>query len=90
MVSDIFKVFSLLAILISCLGLFGLSVYSAELRVKKIGIRKTLGASAAGIIRLLIKEFLKWVIIANIIAWPIAYFAMSNWLQNFTYRINIE
>ncbi len=89
-VSDIFKVFSLFAIIISCLGLFGLSVYSAELRIKEIGIRKAVGATAPGIVGLLTKEFMVWVIIANIIAFPIAYFAINNWLNNFAYRISIE
>ncbi len=89
-VSDIFKVFSVLAILISCLGLFGLSVYSAELRIKEIGIRKAVGATTSGIVTLLTKEFMVWIIIAIIIAYPIAFFAMNNWLKNFAYRISIE
>ncbi len=87
--SDVFKIFALFAILISCLGLFGLSTYSAELRVKEIGVRKVLGASLSSIVLLLSKEIVRWMILANIIALPIAWFAMNNWLQNFAYRINI-
>ncbi|MDH5468894.1 MAG: ABC transporter permease, partial [Candidatus Aminicenantes bacterium] len=78
-----------LAILIACLGLFGLASFTAEKRTKEIGIRKVLGASVSGIVLLLTKEFTKWVIVANLIAWPIAYFVMSRWLQNFAYHINI-
>jgi len=86
----IFSNFGVLAIFISCLGLSGLASFTAEQRTKEIGIRKALGASISGIIFLLSKEFTKWVLIANLIAWPVAYFAMNQWLQNFAYRINIE
>jgi len=86
----IFSNFGVLAIFISCLGLSGLVSFTAEQRTKEIGIRKALGASISGIIFLLSKEFTKWVLIANLIAWPVAYFAMNQWLQNFAYRINIE
>jgi putative ABC transport system permease protein len=82
--------FSLLAILIGCLGLFGMSSYSAERRTREIGIRKVLGASVAGITFLLSREFTKWVLVANVIAWPLAYYAMSRWLENFAYRANIN
>jgi len=78
-----------LAIFIACLGLFGLASFTAEKRTKEIGIRKVLGASVSGIVFLLTKEFTKWVIVANLIAWPVAYFVMSSWLQNFAYHINI-
>ena len=78
-----------LAIFIACLGLFGLASFMAEKRTKEIGIRKVLGASISGIVLLLTKEFTKWVILANLIAWPIAYFVMRGWLQNFAYHINI-
>jgi putative ABC transport system permease protein len=87
--SQIFSYFTFLAIFIACLGLFGLASFTAEKRTKEIGIRKILGASVSGIISLLSKEFTKWVLVANIIAWPIAYLAMNRWLQNFAYRINI-
>ncbi len=86
---QIFTVVTFLAIFIACLGLFGLAAFEALQRTKEMGIRKVLGASATGIIVLLSKEFTKWVLLANIIAWPVAYFAMSRWLQNFAYRINI-
>ena len=81
--------FAALAIFISCLGLFGLSAYIAESRVKEIGVRKVLGASALNITRLLSFDFIKLVIVSIIIATPIAWYAMSRWLQNFAYRINI-
>ncbi len=88
--SKIFSYFSILAILIACLGLFGLASYTAEQRTKEIGIRKVLGASISGIMKLLTEEFSKWILFANIIAWPVAYFAMSKWLQGFAYRTSIE
>jgi putative ABC transport system permease protein len=78
-----------LAIFISCLGLFGLASFMAQRRTKEIGIRKILGASGTRICLLLSREFLKWVILANFIAWPIAYIFMQQWLQNFAFRINI-
>jgi len=73
-----------MAIFLSCLGLFGLSSYAIERRIKEIGIRKVLGASVSGIVKMLVKDFMKLVIIANIIAIPIAYFFM-NWLIHFIY-----
>ena len=85
---EIFTVFSVLAIFIACLGLFGLAAFTAERRTKEIGIRKVLGASVPGIVMLLSKEFTRWVLVANIIAWPLAYYFMSNWLQNFAYRMD--
>jgi putative ABC transport system permease protein len=78
------------AIFISCLGLLGLASYTAEQRTKEIGIRKILGSSVAGIMLLLSKEFIKWVLLANLIAWPVAYFAVKNWLQNFASRTDIQ
>lgn len=85
----VFGAFAILAIFIACLGLFGLAIFAAEQRIKEIGIRKVLGASVLKIFMLLSKEFIRWVLLANFIAWPIAYFAMNRWLQNFAYRINI-
>ena len=82
--------FSGLTIFIACLGIFGLASYSAERRTKEIGIRKVLGASVTRIIFLLSTGFTKWIIFANLISWPIAYYAMYRWLQNFAYRININ
>jgi putative ABC transport system permease protein len=87
--SKIATTFSILAILIACLGLLGLAAFVTEQRTKEIGIRKVLGASILEIILLLSKEFVKWVLIANIIAWPLAYYVMNNWLNNFAYRINL-
>jgi len=86
---NIFKYFSLLAIIIACQGLFGLAAYIAEQRTREIGIRKVVGASVLNIVSLLSGEFIKLVLFANIIALPIAYFAMNKWLQDFAYRINI-
>ncbi|MDB4920014.1 ABC transporter permease [Mucilaginibacter sp.] len=85
--SQIINSFTLVAILISCLGLFGLAAFSAEQRNKEIGIRKVLGASVSGIVRLLSKDFLILVIISFIIATPIAWYGMSKWLQAFAYKI---
>ena len=83
-------IFSGLAIFIACLGLFGLASFVTEQRKREIGIRKVLGASVFEIINMLSKEFTKWVLIANLIAWPAAYFIMDNWLTNFAYRTNID
>ncbi|HLG41133.1 MAG TPA: FtsX-like permease family protein, partial [Chitinophagaceae bacterium] len=81
--------FTIIAILISCLGLFGLATFSAEQRIKEIGVRKVLGASVGSIVGLLSKEFLKLVLIAVVIASPVAWWAMNKWLQDFAYRTNI-
>ena len=86
---QIFNYFTLIAIFISCLGLFGLASFTAEQRTREIGIRKVLGASISGILMLISREFVKWVLAANVIAIPIAYIAMNRWLQNFAYRIPI-
>jgi len=83
---NIFGYFAGLAIVISCLGLFGLASFMAEKRTKEIGVRKVLGASIGGIAVLLAKEFTKWVIVANAVAWPLAYWAMKEWLTGFAYR----
>ncbi len=83
-------VFSILAIFISCLGLFGLAAYTAEKRTKEIGIRKVLGASVKGLAGLLSKEFLQLVAISCLIAFPAAWWMMKDWLDGYTYRINIS
>ena len=82
--------FTIIAILISCLGLFGLATFSAEQRTKEIGVRKVLGASVGNVISLLSKEFLKLVFIAIVIASPVTWFVMNKWLQDFAYRTNIS
>jgi len=87
--AQIFKYFAAIAIFVGCLGLFGLASFVAQQKTKEIGIRKVLGASVAGIVGLMSKDLIKLVLIANLIAWPIAYFAMNRWLQEFAYRINI-
>ena len=84
-----FTTFSLLAIFIASLGLFGLASLISEWRTKEIGIRKVFGASVSGIVFMLSKEFTKWVVISNAVAWPFAYYVMNIWLQNFAYRVNI-
>jgi putative ABC transport system permease protein len=83
----ILKVFVGLAVFLSCLGLFGLSAYIAVQKTKEIGIRKVLGAKASEIVVLLSKDFSKWVLLANLFAWPAAYFVSEKWLQGFAYRI---
>jgi putative ABC transport system permease protein len=85
----LFTVFSFLTVFVACLGLFGLAAFSAERRTKEIGIRKALGASVTGIVRLLCKEIVILVVIANAIAWPIAYLAIGRWLETFAYRTQI-
>jgi putative ABC transport system permease protein len=90
LVSKLSKIFASLAIIISCLGLFGLAAYSAERRVKEIGIRKVLGASVPGIAGLLSRDFLILVLLSCTVAFPIAYWAMYNWLSAYQYRITIN
>jgi len=88
--SQIINAFTLMAIVISCLGLFGLAAFSAEQRSKEIGVRKVLGASVTGIVQLLSKDFVQLVLIALVIATPIAWWGMSKWLQAFEYRVTIS
>jgi ABC-type antimicrobial peptide transport system permease subunit len=90
LVGKLSKIFAVLAIIISCLGLFGLAAYTAERRTKEIGIRKVLGATITGITSLLSKEFLLLVMISALVAFPLAWFFMHNWLQNYAYRISIS
>jgi putative ABC transport system permease protein len=85
----IFLTFSALAVLIACLGLLGLASFTAEQKTKEIGIRKVLGASEASIVQLLSMEFIRLVLLAGLIAWPLAYLAMHSWLGNFAYRIKM-
>ncbi|PWT78261.1 MAG: acetylornithine deacetylase [Bacteroidetes bacterium] len=90
LISKLSRVFAALAILISCMGLFGLSAYTAERRTKEIGVRKVLGASIASITALLSKDFIRLVAISCVLAFPITWWAMHNWLQNYQYRIEIS
>jgi putative ABC transport system permease protein len=88
-IGTIIRYFAFLAIVVSCLGLFGLASFTAERRTKEIGIRKVLGATGPTIVWLFSQEFSRWILAANIIAWPAAYFAVSKWLEGYRYRISI-
>ena len=87
-IGRVFTYFSILCIFIACLGLFGLASYTAEQRTKEISIRKVMGASVSSIVFILSREFSVWVILSNIIAWPLAYLALTKWLQNFAYSVD--
>ncbi len=86
----VFGIFTFLSVFVGCLGLFGLAMYTAERRITEIGVRKILGASVQGLVALLSKDFIKLVLVALIIASPIAWWAMNKWLQDFAYRITIQ
>jgi putative ABC transport system permease protein len=86
----IFSLFSLLAIFISCLGLFGMASFMAEQRTKEIGIRKTYGSSVLNVFMLMNGRFLKWILLSNLIAWPLAWYSMHEWLKNYEYRTTIS
>ncbi|MGD8778590.1 MAG: ABC transporter permease [Ignavibacteria bacterium] len=88
--SSVFNIFAVIATIVSCLGLFGLSAFTAEQRTKEIGIRKTLGASVFGIATMLSKQFAVWIIIANLVAFPFTYYFMKKWLADFVYRIDLN
>ena len=83
-------IFTIMAIVVGCMGLFGLAAFSAEQRTKEIGIRKVLGASVLNIMGLLSRNFVVMVLLASVIAFPIAWWAMNNWLNDFPYRVNIS
>jgi putative ABC transport system permease protein len=87
--SRLFSIFTGIAIFIACLGLFGLASFTVEQRTKEIGIRKVLGAPIGGIVFILSKEYVKWIVLANVLAWPAAYVVMNQWLKNFAYRTDI-
>ena len=89
-IGRIFTAFAVLSIIISCLGLFGLSAFSAQQRVKEIGIRKVMGASLAAILRLLSREYIMLIIIANLIAWPLGWYFGTVWLSTFPYRTGMD
>ena len=88
--SRLFSIFTGIAIYIACLGLFGLASFTAVQRTKEIGIRKVLGASVGGIVVILSKEYVKWIVLANIIAWPLAYYFMHRWLEGFAYHTSLS
>ncbi|GGB17108.1 ABC transporter permease [Puia dinghuensis] len=87
--STILKTFSIFSILISCLGLFGLAAYAAEIRTREIGIRKVIGASTTGLVRLLSLDFITPVLIGNLLSWPLSWWAIHVWLREFSYRIDV-
>ena len=87
--SELLRYFSGLAIIISCFGLFGLASFNAQRRTKEVGVRKVMGGSVWSIVLLLTNDFSKLVLLSNLVAWPIAYFAMERWLENFAYRIDL-
>lgn len=89
-IQTLFQYFSLFAIFISCIGLFGLAAFTAQRRTKEIGIRKAIGATVFSLIGLMLKDFVKWLVLAAFIAIPIAWFAMSKWMENFAYKANIN
>ena len=89
-IESILTMFSLLAIFISCLGILGLIAFVTERRTKEIGIRKVLGASATSVVFELTKDFMKWILLANVLAWPAAYYFMNKWLQDFAYKIELS
>ncbi len=86
----VFRTFALLAMGIACLGLFGLAAFAAERRTKEIGVRKVLGATVTSVVAMLSKDFVKPVLLANLIAWPLAWYAMNKWLQSFAFRVEME
>jgi putative ABC transport system permease protein len=89
-VSEVVGILATLAVVVSCLGLFGLASFSAERRTREIGIRRVLGASAKGVVGLMSQDFLKLVLLANVLAWPLAWFAVNYWLDGFAFRIRIS
>ena len=88
--AQMFTVFSVLAVIIACLGLYGLASFTAQRRTKEIGIRKVMGASTQDIVRLLLWQFSKPVLVANLIAWPAAAYLMNDWLTSFQYRVSLN
>ena len=86
---QLFNAFGILAVLISCMGLFGLTLFTIEQKTKEIGIRKVLGATVSGIVAQANREFAMLVLIANLVAWPAAYYVANRWLENFSYRVDV-
>ncbi len=88
--TEVFATFSVFGVFVACLGLFGLAAFAAEQRTKEIGVRKVLGARIPDILKLLNWQFVKSVLVANLIAWPAAYVLMNNWLQSYTMRVDLS
>jgi len=88
--SRLSSIFSIIAVYIACLGLFGLASFTVVQRTKEIGVRKILGASIGGIVFILTKEYVKWVVLANVLAWPLAYYFMRRWLEGFAYHTSLN
>ncbi len=88
--SQIFMTFAILAVVISCLGLYGLSLFMAEQKKKEVGIRKAMGASSGGLVIKMSMDFTKWVVVANVIGWPVAYYFMKDWLSGFAYHTELS
>ena len=89
-IGRLINVFTALAVVVACLGLFGLASFMAERRAKEIGVRKVLGAPVSSIVIMLSKSFLKWICISNLIAWPVSFVLMNRWLQEFAYRTSFK
>ncbi len=87
---NIFIIFSALSIFVASLGILGLAAFMAEVKTKEIGIRKVMGASTGSVTLLLSGTLIRWIILANLIAWPVAWYVLTKWLQNFAYRIDIS
>ena len=87
---EVFAIFAVLGVFVACLGLLGLASYSIQQRTREIGIRKVLGSSVSTIVILLSKDFMKYVLLGNLIAWPLAYFVMTRWLQNYAYAASLD
>jgi putative ABC transport system permease protein len=87
---NLFGYFSLLAILIACMGIAGLALYTAKVKTREISVRRVFGAPQSAIINLMVKEFMKWIVIAGLLAWPLAYYFMDEWLSKYAYRISIQ
>ena len=82
--------FSAIAVVIACIGLFAVSLFTTERRIKEIGVRKVLGASVPEIAAMLTGDLARWIVLANVVAWPLAYYGMTRWLQGFAYHITID
>jgi len=87
--SSMLLYFAILAILIACMGLFGLALFNTEQRTREIGVRKVFGSSVSGVILLLSGKFSRWVLLANILAWPVAYLIVRRYMQMYAYKINL-